>query len=187
MQPEGGWRRAASWGALLLLVLGGVFWRTGEAPPVSKGSEGALDEATMERFSFVETDPEGWRWNVSAAHGQTADGQAVVVNEVAMTIRPPDGSAIHVKADRGSLDLSTRSFSLKNDTAPIQVTSDDGHTLQTAALHWHDRTKTLIADGPVTLRGHAYRIVGEALVVDFLKRQIRVNGSVQTSFFKKHA
>jgi hypothetical protein len=139
----------------------------------------------MERFSFVETDLEGWRWNVSAAHGHTVDGQAVVVNGVVMTIRPPDGAAIHVKADTGSLDLSTRSFSLKNDTAPIEVTSDYGHTLQTSALHWHDQTKSLIADGPVTLRGHSYRVAGEVLVVDFLKRQIRVNGSVQTVFFRR--
>ncbi len=172
--------------SLLLLAYAGTRVAVGQkavAPVVPTVDAREGNKARVGPFSFVQTRDGAREWTLSARRGRTEDGQHAVLEDVAVEMVPSAGWPIALRADVGTLDLTTRNFSVKTARAPIAVAFGNGYTLETPALHWNDPSHLLIAERPIRVLGPAIRITGEALTVDARAQKAVVSGAVEAVLY----
>ena len=180
------WRSWSRRGLLLLSGILSVFLvyvlvtrsesvtRAVNAPALSR------QDAGIDHFSFIQSKAGAMQWQVEAERARMieAEHQALLEN-VDVTLYGRAGWELKLRGDEGTIDTSTKNFTLVRRGGDIPVQLQNGYTIYTNHLVWQDNRGEVTTDDPVTLSGNGMEITGRGLIGNLASEEFTIVDDVR--------
>lgn len=165
------WRSWVRAGLLVLSVLlaGALFFllasrRESVPRAVTPGSLDRAD-AGIDQFTFLQSRAGAVQWEVQAQHARMIEAEhEAILQQVEVTLYGAKGWEMKLKGDEGTINTATKNFTLVRRDGPIPVQLQNGYTIYTNHLSWHDERREVTTNDPVRIVGEGVEIQGRGLV-----------------------
>jgi len=166
---------------LVLFVLNGPSRRV---TPVSAPAIPRAADAGVEGFSFVQSMDGRVDWKIQATQAQVFDTQAqAVLRNVQVTLMGPDGVAMTVVGDEGTINTLSKDFVLSKKNGDLALVLNSGYTIYTSRFTWDNQAHRIWTDEPVTIRGPRMEITGQGLDAFLATQEMRVRRNVRVGLY----
>ncbi|MGH7233111.1 MAG: LPS export ABC transporter periplasmic protein LptC [Nitrospiraceae bacterium] len=165
------WRSWVRAGLLVLsVVLAGalLFLLASRRESVPRAvTPGSLDraDAGIDHFTFLQSRGGTIQWQVQAQQARIVEAEHQAnLQQVEVTLYGAKGWEMKLKGDEGTINTATKNFTLVRRDGPIAVQLQNGYTIYTNHLSWHDDRREVSTSDPVTIVGDGVEIKGRGLV-----------------------
>lgn len=166
-------------GLLLWVLSVGIERRT--VLPSSKGLIGKAD-IEMDRFSLKQIRDGLVEWDIKADRAELfEERQEVSLSAIQATLQTAEGLRVSFSGDEGILNTGTHDFKIKENEGDLNLSMNNGYTIQAPTLVWKDQQREIVSDQPVRIIGQGLRIQGDQLVVKLENQELTVNGDVHVT------
>lgn len=132
------------------------------------------------QFSVVQSHEGVKRWELKAGRAEIFEkDQKALLEKVAVTIQTPQGVALFIEGDAGSINTRTKDFYLEKKESPMVIRFSNGYTIETPALSWLNDQEMIVAEGPAHITGPQIEIAGSELRVAPENQEVTISGHVQ--------
>jgi lipopolysaccharide export system protein LptC len=185
------WRslvRASLLGLSVALTAALLFLLTTRMESASRSADsGFLDraDAGIDHFTFMQSRGGLVQWEVQAqrAHIVEAAHQAKL-EQVEVTLYGANGWEMKLTGDEGTIDTSTKNFTLVRREQPIPVQLQNGYIIYTNHLKWVDEQREVQTEDPVTISGDGLEITGRGLIGKLDREEFKILGDVHVEIMQ---
>lgn len=137
-------------------------------------------EVTIKKLSFVQTETDRLSWTLDAVGADLSEkGQKALLKDVSVTIPYGDAQTLYLTGDEGTVDTEKKEFSLWKKTGLMTVQFENGYTLQTSGLEWHEAQREIVSQGEALITGSRIEINGNSLRISVDMQEMTVIGNVK--------
>ena len=169
---------------MLLVLLVWVLSVGIERHAVFPSSRGLISKADieMDRFSLKQIRNGLVEWNIKADRAELFEERhEVSLSALQATLQAADGLQVRFSGDRGLFNTATHDFEIKQNDGDLNVSMNNGYTVQASSLTWKDRQREIVSEQPIRIMGQGLRIRGDQLIVKLENQQLTVNGDVHVT------
>lgn len=166
--------------ALLAWVLSAGIERHAVLP----SSKGLISKADieMDRFSLKQIRNGSVEWDIKADRAELFEERhEVSLNAMQAILQTAEGLRVSFSGDRGLLNTDTHDFEIKKNEGDLNVSMNNGYTIQASSLTWKDRQREIVSEQPIRIIGQGLRIHGDQLIVKLENQQVTVHGDVHVT------
>jgi lipopolysaccharide export system protein LptC len=164
-------------GAVLVFVLGGPTRRV-ESVSVAVLPQQA--DSGMKEFTFVQSKGGLVDWKIHAKQAQVFDLEAkAVLSDVQVTLAGPDGVAMTVEGDEGTINTDSKDFVVGKHSGDLALVLKSGYTIYTSRINWANQEQRLWTDEPVTIKGPRLEVTGQGMDAFLTTREMRIRRNVR--------
>lgn len=139
-------------------------------------------EVRIQKLSFVQTETGLMSWSLDASEADlTEKGKKALLKNVSVTIPYGDQQQLFLKGDEGAVDTEKKAFSLWKKTGLMAVELENGYTLHTRGLQWHEPGREIVSQGAARITGAQIEIDGNSLRVSVDRQEMTIIGDVKAS------
>ena len=106
---------------------------------------------------------------------------AVLLNNLDAILQTDEGLRVSFAGDRGLLNTQSRDFEIRKDDGDLDVSMNNGYSVQARSLAWKDRTREIVSEQPVRIFGQGFRIQGDQLTIRLENQEFSVVGDVHVT------
>lgn len=162
---------------LLIFIVGGPSRRV---PQVSVPALPQAADAGLKGFSFVQNKDGLVDWKIQAKQAQVFDADAkAVLNDVQVTLMGPDGVAMTVTGDDGTINTLSKDFVISKKTGDLALVLNSGYTIYTSRFTWDNQKHRIWTDEPITIKGPRLEVTGQGLDAFLATQEMRVRRNVR--------
>ena len=162
---------------LLFFIVGGP---TRRVPQVSVPALPQAADAGVKGFSFVQSKDGLVDWKIQAKQAQVFDTDAkAVLNDVQVTLMGPDGVAMTVNGDTGTINTLSKDFVISKKAGDLALVLNSGYTIYASRFTWDNQRHRLWTDEPVTIKGPSLEVTGQGLDAFLATQEMRVRRNVR--------
>lgn len=162
---------------LLFFIVGGPSRRV---PQVSVPALPQAADAGVKGFSFVQSKDGLVDWKIQAKQAQAFDTDAkAVLSDVQVTLMGPDGVAMTVDGDTGTINTVSKDFVISKKAGNLALVLNSGYTIYTSRFTWDNQRHRLWTDEPVTIKGPSLEVTGQGLDAFLATQEMRVRRNVR--------
>ena len=175
------WRSWSRRGLLLLSGILSVFLvyllvTRSESVTRSVNSPALSDQdAGIDHFSFIQSKAGAMQWQVESQRAWMIESQhQALLQNVEVTLYGQAGWELKLRGDEGTVDTSTKNFTLVRRDGAIPVELQNGYTIYTNHLVWQDERGEVTTGDPVTLSGNGMEITGRGLIGNLASQEFTI-------------
>lgn len=144
------------------LLFKNADFRESSRPMVPESIEQA--DAKIMEFIFTQSKGDTVQWQVQAKQARLFEQEKrAVLHDVALTFYGAGGDMVIVHGEEGTLDTTTKNFTLANRQTPVVVETKSGYTIYTNHLVWVEETREIQTGDSVRMVGHGLEMRGQGL------------------------
>ena len=169
---------------MLLMLLVWVLSVGIERRDVFPSSRGLITEADIEMDWFALKQIRGGlvEWDIHAKRAELFENRhAVLLNNLDAILQTDEGLRVSFAGDRGLLNTQSRDFEIRKDDGDLDVSMNNGYSVQARSLAWKDRTREIVSEQPVRIFGQGFRIQGDQLTIRLENQEFSVVGDVHVT------
>ena len=169
---------------ILLVLLVWVLSAGIERHAVLPSSRGLIGKADieMDRFSLKQIRNGLVEWNIKADRAELFEERhKVSLSALQATLRTAEGLRVSFSGDRGLFNTGTHDFGIKQNDGDLDVSMNNGYTIQAPSLTWKDQQREIVSEQPIRIIGQGLRIRGDHLIVKPENQQLTVSGDVHVT------
>jgi len=122
-------------------------------------------DAGISQFTFTQSREGAAQWQVQAKRARMFEGEnRMVLEDVSVTLYGAKGKELHLTGDEGTIDTSTKNFTLVKRSGTVAVQLESGYTIFTNHLMWTDDRREITTNDAVTIVGNGLEVIGRGLV-----------------------
>ena len=117
---------------------------------------------------------------IQAKQAQVFDTDAkAVLSDVQITLMGPDGVAMTVDGDTGTINTVSKDFVISKKAGNLALVLNSGYTIYTSRFTWDNQRHRLWTDEPVTIKGPSLEVTGQGLDAFLATQEMRVRRNVR--------
>lgn len=162
---------------ILIFIVGGPSRRV---PQASIPTLPQSVDAGVKGFSFVQSKDGLVDWKIQARQAQVFDiDTKAVLNDVQVTLMGPDGVAMTVNGDTGTINTLSKDFVISKKSGDLALVLNSGYTIYAPRFMWDNQRHRLWTDEPVTIKGPSLEVTGQGLDAFLTTQEMRVRRNVR--------
>ncbi len=169
---------------ILVALLAWVLSVGIERHAVLPSSKGLISKADieMDRFSLKQIRNGSVEWDIKADRAELFEERhEVSLNAIQAILQTAEGLRVSFSGDRGLLNTGTHDFEIKKNEGDLNVSMNNGYTIQASSLTWKDRQREIVSEQPIRIIGQGLRIHGDQLIIKLENQQVTVHGDVHVT------
>lgn len=161
---------------VLIFIVSGPSRRV---PQVAVPALPQVADAGVQGFSFIQSKGGLVDWKIQAKQAQVFDSDAkAVLKEVQVTLMGPDGVAMTVTGDDGTINTSSKDFILSKRTGDLALVLNSGYTIYTSRFTWDNQKHRIWTDEPVRIAGPSLDVTGQGMDASLITQEMRIRRNV---------
>jgi LPS export ABC transporter protein LptC len=169
---------------LLMVMLVWVLSAGIDPRTVLPSSKGLISKAdiVMDNFSLKQVRNGLVEWDIKAEQAELFEERdEVSLSAIQATLQTAEGLRVSFSGDRGLLNTGTHDFEIKKNEGDLNVSMNNGYTIQASSLTWKDRQREIVSEQPIRIIGQGLRIRGDQLIIKLENQQLIINGDVHVT------
>jgi LPS export ABC transporter protein LptC len=159
-------------GTLVLFIVQGPSRRI-PAASVSLLPQNA--DAGLQEFSFVESREGHVDWKIHAKQAQVFDAESkALLSGVEVTLSDAKGVQMTVTGDEGTINTTSKDFTLRQRTGDLALVFQDGYIIYTPSVAWVNQERRFWTDEAVRITGPSLEVTGDGMDALMTTREMRI-------------
>lgn len=168
----------------VVLIIGLVAERASRFDTGDGGARWELEaDLSLSGFEMDQVSTDGIGFHMQADGAKLVElNRTLLAEGLQLVFFEAGAKALTLSAEVGEVQLDSNEVSLRGEAAPVTLTLAEGVTIQSPAMHWDPKNRTVRTQGGATVTDDRFTAQGQEAIADIDAQTVQLIGGVEVAW-----